>query len=98
VRLSLLPGINNIQRGRKMNVVNKAGVVVFVVGVVIMMAYSVYPLFNMEVEDATMLFGMRVSMALMGIGAAMLIITMSIERYRDWKKMKEEIDEKELRP
>jgi hypothetical protein len=81
-----------------MNVVNKAGVVVFVVGVVIMIAYSVYPLFNMDVKDATMLFGIRVSMALMGIGAAMLIITMSIERYRDWKKMKEEIDEKELRP
>ena len=81
-----------------MNVANKAGVVVFVVGVVIMMAYSVYPLFNMDVDDATILFGMRVSMTLMGIGAAMLIITMSIERYRDWKKMKEEIDEKELRP
>ena len=81
-----------------MNVANKAGVVVFVVGVVIMIAYSVYPLFNMDVDDATMLFGMRVSMTLMGIGAAMLIITMSIERYRDWKKMKEEIDEKELRP
>ncbi|HUV03335.1 MAG TPA: hypothetical protein VMW67_07895 [Desulfobacteria bacterium] len=81
-----------------MNVLNKAGVVVFVVGVVIMMAYSVYPLYNMDVEDATMLFGLRVSMALMGIGAAILIITMSIERYRDWKKMKEEIDEKELRP
>ena len=81
-----------------MNVANKAGVVVFVVGVVIMIAYSVYPLFNMGVDDATMLFGMRVSMTLMGIGAAMLIITMSVERYRDWKKMKEEIDEKELRP
>ncbi|MBN1763086.1 MAG: hypothetical protein JW878_08450 [Methanomicrobia archaeon] len=81
-----------------MHVLNKAGVVVFVVGVVIMMAYSVYPLFNMDVEDATMLFGVRVSMALMGIGAAILILTMSIERYRDWKKMKEEIDEKELRP
>jgi predicted MFS family arabinose efflux permease len=81
-----------------MNVVNKVGVIVFVFGLIIMGAYSVYPLFNMDVEDATMLFGMRVSMALLGIGAAILIITMSIERYRDWKKMKEEIDEKELRP
>ena len=81
-----------------MNTVNWAGVAVFLVGMVIMGAYSMYPLFYQKVEESTILFGIKVSMVLMGIGAAILIITMSIERYKDWKKMKEEIDEKELRP
>ncbi len=45
-----------------------------------------------------MLFGMKLSVVLMSIGAAILIITMSIERYKDWKKMKEEISEEDLRP
>ncbi len=81
-----------------MKITNWAGVAVFLVGVVIMGVYSMYPLFYTQVEESTILFGIKVSMVLMGIGAAILIITMSIERYKDWKKMKEEIDEKELRP
>lgn len=32
------------------------------------------------------------------IGAAILIVELSIERYREYKKMKEEITEEELRP
>lgn len=81
-----------------MHVLNKAGVGIFLAGLVIMLAYSVYPLYNTAVEELTMLFGMKVSVALMGIGAAILIVTMSFERYNEWKKMKESIDEKELRP
>jgi hypothetical protein len=81
-----------------MNTVKWAGVVVFLVGIAVMGVYSMYPLFYQNVEEATILFGLKISMVLMGIGAAILIITMSIERYKDWKKMKEEIDEKELRP
>ena len=81
-----------------MNAVKWAGVAVFLVGMVIMGAYSMYPLFYQNVEESTILFGMKISLVLMGIGAAILIITMSIERYKEWKKMKEEIDEEDLRP
>lgn len=81
-----------------MNAVKWAGVAVFLVGMVIMGAYSMYPLFYQNVEESTILFGMKISLVLMGIGAAILIITMSIERYKDWKKMKEEISEEDLRP
>ena len=81
-----------------MKITNWAGVAVFLVGMVIMGAYSIYPLFYQKVEESTILFGMKVSMVLMGIGAAILIITMSIERYKEWKKMKDEISEEDLRP
>jgi uncharacterized membrane protein len=81
-----------------MNIVKWAGVAVFLAGLLVMMAYSMYPLFYQPAEESTILFGMKVSMVLMGIGAAILLLSMSIERYKDWKKMKEEIDEKELRP
>jgi len=81
-----------------MNAVKWAGVAVFLVGMVIMGVYSMYPLFYQKVEESTILFGMKISLVLMGIGAAILIIAMSIERYKDWKKMKEEISEEDLRP
>jgi hypothetical protein len=83
---------------RRMNIINWMGVGVFLAGLLIMGAYSMYPLFNAEVGESTILFGMKVSTAMMGIGAAILIITISIERYKDWKKMKEGIDEEDLRP
>jgi len=57
-----------------------------------------YPLFKPNVEEFTMLFGIRLSMVLMGIGGAILILTMSFERYNEWKRMKEEISEEDLRP
>ena len=81
-----------------MHVLNKVGAGIFLVGLVIMIAYSVYPLYTTAVDESTILFGMQVSVALMGIGAAILLVTMSFERYTEWKKMKAEIDEKELRP
>ena len=80
-----------------MNAVKWTGVTVFLIGLLIMMAYSMYPLFYQNGES-TVLFGMKLSVVLMSIGAAILIITMSIERYKDWKKMKEEISEEDLRP
>lgn len=74
------------------------GSLVFLAGLVIMSAYSMYPLFKPNVEEFTMLFGIRLSMVLMGIGGAILIITISFERYKEWKRMKEEISEEDLRP
>ncbi|KAF5427270.1 hypothetical protein C5S39_13760 [Candidatus Methanophagaceae archaeon] len=41
------------------------GLLVFLAGMVIMGAYSMYPLFNTEVGDYTVLFGIKLSMALM---------------------------------
>ncbi|NMX21683.1 hypothetical protein C5S30_04465 [ANME-1 cluster archaeon GoMg4] len=81
-----------------MNTVKWAGVVVFLAGLLVMTAYSMYPLFYQQAEESTILFGMKVSMVLMGIGSAILILSMSIERYKDWKKMKEEISEEDLKP
>jgi len=82
----------------KVNTIKWVGVVVFLVGIAVMGAYSMYPLFDPMVEESTILSGIKVSIAMMGIGAAILIITMSFERYKEWKKMKEEISEEELRP
>jgi len=82
-----------------MNAVKWTGVTVFLIGLLTMMAYSTYPLFYQNGNSpSTVLFGMKLSVVLMSIGAAILIITMSIERYKDWKKMKEEISEEDLRP
>jgi len=80
-----------------MKITEWVGVAVFLAGLVIMGAYSLYPLFNLNVEESTMLFGIKVSIAMMGIGAAILILAMSFERYKEWKRMKEEISEEDLR-
>ena len=74
------------------------GMLVFLVGMAIMGAYGLYPLFNQEVGEFTILFGIKLSMALMGIGAVTILIRMCFERYIEWKRMKEEISEEDLRP
>ncbi|MEA1998857.1 MAG: hypothetical protein U9N61_05990 [Euryarchaeota archaeon] len=74
------------------------GMLVFLAGMVIMGAYGLYPLFNQEVGEFTTLFGIKLSIALMGIGAAIILIRMCFERYTEWKRMKEEISEEDLRP
>ena len=81
-----------------MKITTWVGVAVFLVGILIMGAYSMYPLFNPEAGESTILLGIKISIAMMAIGAAILIITMSVERYKEWKKMKEEISEEDLRP
>ncbi len=83
---------------RKVKLMLWAGSLVFLAGMVIMGAYSMFPLFKPKVGESTMLFGIRLSMVLMGVGAAILILTMSFERYKEWKRMKEEISEEDLRP
>jgi len=56
----------------------------------------VLPIFWMNEE--IMLWGMRAGFVLMGIGAVILIIFLSLERVNDNKKFKKEIKEKDLRP
>ena len=75
-----------------------AGMLVFLAGMVIMGAYGLYPLFNPEVGEFTILFGIKLSIVLMGIGAVIILISMCFERYTEWKRMKEEISEEDLRP
>ncbi len=74
------------------------GVVVFLSGVVTIGAYSMYLVFNPEVGESAIQSWIRVSITMMAIGAAILIITIGLERYKEWKKMKEEISEEDLRP
>ena len=74
------------------------GMLVFLAGMVIMGAYGLYPLFDYEVSKFTILFGIKLSMALMGVGVVIILITMCFERYTEWKRMKEEINEEDLRP
>ncbi|RZN73915.1 MAG: hypothetical protein EF807_00135 [Candidatus Methanolliviera hydrocarbonicum] len=74
------------------------GVGIFLVGMIVLCSYSVYPIYNPDVEDATMLLGVRIGTTLLIIGAVILIVEISVERYREYKKMKEEITEEDLRP
>jgi anaerobic C4-dicarboxylate transporter len=80
------------------NITKWVGVAVFLAGVVIVGAYSMYPLFNPDVGESTIMSRIRVGMVAMAIGSAILIITIGFERYKEWKKMKEEITEEDLRP
>jgi len=74
-----------------MNAVKWVGLTAFLIGV---LGFHI----SFLLEESTIVFGLKISMVLMGIGAAILILTMSVERYKDWKKMKEEISEEDLRP
>gem|GEM_PF-925514 len=94
--------LQKFKRGHKegMSVINGMkwiGVVMFLVGVIIEGVYGIYPVFNPENTEAILL-GIRIGIVMMAIGGVILITTLSFERYREWKKMKEEIGEEELRP
>ena len=56
-----------------MKITTWVGVAVFLVGILIMGAYSMYPLFKAEAEESTILLGIKISIAMMAIGAAILI-------------------------
>jgi len=43
-------------------------------------------------------YNLYLGVGLLGVGVVILIVTMSFERYGEWKKMKEEISEEDLRP
>jgi len=83
---------------RKMKIVMWLGLIVFLSGATILLAYSIYPIFNPEVCEHMILAGIRDGIILMAIGGAVLVIMIGLERYKDWKKMKEEISKEDLRP
>ena len=69
---------------------------VFLLGIILTIIFSVLPIYS--VNEDTLFWGLKVSFALMGASAAILIILLALERIRDNKKFKKEIKEKDLRP
>ena len=72
------------------------GASVFLLGLIFTIISSILPIF-LENEDI-FFWGLRAGFVLMGIGAAILIIFLVLERVKDNKKFKKEIEEKDLRP
>ncbi len=79
-----------------MKKVTIVGVSVFILGIILTIISSILPIF--WVNEDLLFWGLRVGIVLMGAGAAILIIFLILERVKDNKKFKNEIDEKDLRP
>ncbi len=79
-----------------MKKVTIVGVSVFILGIILTIISSILPIF--WVNEDLLFWGLRVGIVLMGTGAAILIIFLILERVKDNKKFKNEIDEKDLRP
>ena len=73
-----------------------AGASVFLLGLILTIISSILPIFVLD-EDL-LFWGLRAGFVLLGIGAAILIIFLVLERVKDNKKFKKEIKEKDLRP
>ncbi|MDY6965109.1 MAG: hypothetical protein SVM80_03960, partial [Halobacteriota archaeon] len=72
------------------------GVVIFLVGIILLSAISIFPLYSPDVEESDMLFGVRFGMGLLIIGGVIIFIDICIERYRDHLEMKEKISKEDL--
>ncbi len=79
-----------------MKKVTIVGVSLFILGIILTIISSILPIF--WVNEDLLFWGLRVGIVLMGAGAAILIIFLILERVKDNKKFKNEIDEKDLRP
>jgi uncharacterized membrane protein YbhN (UPF0104 family) len=79
-----------------MKKVTIVGVSVFILGIILTIISSILPIF--WVNEDLLFWGLRAGIVLMGAGAAILIIFLILERVKDNKKFKNEIDEKDLRP
>ncbi|MDY6958871.1 MAG: hypothetical protein SVK08_06895 [Halobacteriota archaeon] len=85
-------------RVKDFNVAKWSGVVIFLIGIIILSAISFYPIYDTDVDDDSMLFSVRFGMTWMIIGGAIILIDISVERYREYKEMSEKIPEEDLRP
>ncbi|MHC1567040.1 MAG: hypothetical protein ACXQT5_07210 [Candidatus Syntropharchaeia archaeon] len=81
-----------------MKITGWIGTGIFLAGIIVLGGYSIYPVYNPNVEDTTMLFGIKAGITLLIIGGVMLMVELCIERYREYKEMKEKFTEEELRP
>ena len=79
-----------------MKKVTIVGVSVFILGIILTIISSILPIF--WVNEDLLFWGLRVGIVLMGASAAILIIFLILERVKDNRKFKNEIDEKDLRP
>ena len=83
---------------KDINVAKWSGVVIFLIGLIILSVISFYPIYDTDVDDDSMLFGVRFGMSWLIIGGSIILIDISIERYREYKEMSEKISEEDLRP
>lgn len=71
------------------------GMVLFVIGIIILVAYGIYQEFqNMEIIDPIIAIGIGA----MIIGLLVLFISIFIEQQKGKKKMEEEISKEDLEP
>lgn len=81
-----------------MDIIKWIGIGLFLVGIIVITSYSLYPIYNENVEESTILSGVSVSVALMIVGSIILILKFSVERYSDYKKEREEFTKEDLKP
>jgi len=68
------------------------GVILFLIGIITLGVSGVMPLYG-EVESSEILLIVKIGVALLIIGAIIIILQLSLERYKEVKKIKEEIPE-----
>lgn len=72
------------------------GMILFVGGIILLIAYGIYLGFEELLQALDFLSGF--SLGLIFVGIIVLIISIVIEQRRDTKKMMDEIDKEELEP
>ncbi len=78
-----------------MNKLTIAGAILFGLGLLVEIIYSIYPLFSLN-EDV-LLLGLRRGMIWMGLGAIVILISLIKERVDDQKNLKK-INKEDLEP
>lgn len=78
-----------------MNKLTIIGTIVFLLGVIIEITYSIYPLFSLNKE--VLLLGLRRGVIWMIVGAVILFISLIKERIQDHKELKK-INKEDLEP
>mgnify|MGYP000728172619 CR=1 FL=1 len=71
------------------------GSVIFIIGIVVEVLYSLFPLF---VPETGFVEGIKTGIALLVAGGAMILIGISIDRFKEYKIFKKEINKKDLIP
>ncbi len=79
-----------------MKKVTIVGVSIFILGIMLTILSAILPIF--WINKDLLFWGLRAGIVLAGAGAAILIIFLILERVKDNRKFKNEIDEKDLRP
>jgi len=72
------------------------GMALFVVGIILLIAYGLYLGFDELVQALDVMTGLIIALIL--IGFAILMASIVVEQRRDMKKMKEEISKEDLEP